>query len=233
MNVEEAVIEIESQSVYNKRFDDIYFSAQGGLDEKRYVFIAGNRLPPRWQHKNTLDTFVIAEMGFGLGLNFLATWQEWDKHTEKKGTLHYITIEQYPVEARLIVQIKEWWPELGYYANQLLQHYHKIHVGEVVRIEIAEDVVLTLLCGSVQAMLPHLNCPVDAWYLDGFSPAKNPDMWSEKVFDAMHANTRHQGTVATYTASSSVQRGLKLAGFDVQKTPGYGHKREMLTGVFG
>lgn len=229
MNPEDIYIQENKKSVYSKKFDDIYFSVSGGLNEKHYVFVQGNELPMRWQNKVS-DPFVIAETGFGVGLSFFATWSAWNK-ISTPGNLHYITIEQDLVPAEYIQQLGEWWPELTSYVKSFLSYYATLKSHQIITISLTDNIQFTWLHGVLDRMLEFVDVPVDAWYLDGFSPAKNPDMWTNALFETMKKNTTTQGTVATYTAASIVKKGLERAGFTMHKIPGYGYKREMLVGV--
>lgn len=216
--------------LYHPLFQDVYCSQQDGLAEKRYVFLRGNRLPLRWESA-LQKPFVMAETGFGMGLNFLATWQAWERSNPVCSALHYISIEKELLSPTAIEQVGTCWPELMPYSARLLSHYSDAFSGRVT-IQLTPTFTFILLAGDIHAMLPLIGSGVDAWCLDGFAPAKNPDMWGDGLFDYMASHTAAGGTVATYTAASQVRKGLERAGFHVQKVPGYGRKREMLVGEF-
>jgi len=218
----------------SERFDDVYFSMEDGLAETRHVFLEGNRLPEIWGDHDFRGTFVIAETGFGTGLNFLAAWQLWKtlRVNNNPRRLEFISVEKYPVNGNFIRDVLSVWEEeLGDKLVRFCDLYPVPKTG-VHMIDAAEDVRLTLHIGDVAEVLPKLNVRVDAWFLDGFKPATNPEMWTDAVFQNM-ARLSHQGTsFATFTAAGEVRRGLHNAGFDVQKVKGFGRKRDMLTGVF-
>ena len=208
-------------------FDDVYFSRDNGLEETRHVFLQQNELPRRWQQA---DRFVIAETGFGTGLNFLVTLEEWLRSAPPDARLHYISIENRPVCPGDIARLAGQWQSLEACVAELLRYYPPPVPG-MHRIELAGGrVSLNLVFDEVEAALSQINDPVDAWYLDGFAPARNPDMWTPAVFELIGRNTRVGGSFATYTAAGQVRRGLADAGFVVQKVDGYGAKRSSLKG---
>lgn len=216
--------------LYHNTFKDVYCSQEDGLAEKRHVFLQGNGLPERWKIPCT-KPFIIAETGFGMGLTFLATWQAWENAQSLRPALHYLSIDKELLPGDAIGQLGKQWPELSPYTTCLLSRYSHTLAGRV-SIELTPTLTLTLLAGDIHDMLPLITLPVDAWYLDGFAPAKNPDMWTDDLFNRMRLHTNYGGTVATYTAASLVRNGLKQAGFDVSKIRGYGKKRDMLVGRF-
>lgn len=220
-------------------FGDVYFSNDNGLLETRYVFLNQNNLPARWQTHDR-DLFVIAETGFGTGLNFLATWQAFKQYQEttthkKVSRLHFISFEKYPLTQSDLKQALTAWPELAQLSEKLVNAYPYIVPGcQRVRFDNG-SVVLDLWLGDVNELIPQVFSPadglVDAWYLDGFAPSKNPDMWTDNLFKHLYRLIRPQGTLATFTAAGFVRRGLTDAGFAMSKISGYGKKREMLTGL--
>ncbi|HBK4770396.1 TPA: bifunctional tRNA (5-methylaminomethyl-2-thiouridine)(34)-methyltransferase MnmD/FAD-dependent 5-carboxymethylaminomethyl-2-thiouridine(34) oxidoreductase MnmC [Serratia liquefaciens] len=228
----------EQGTPVSKQFDDVYFSNQDGLEETRYVFLMGNRLPQRFaDHPRPL--FIVAETGFGTGLNFLTLWQAFagfrtampDAPLQR---LHFISFEKFPLLQADLAAAHARWPELAPYADELRAQW-PLPLPGCHRLLLAEGrITLDLWFGDVNALLPHfdasMNRQIDAWFLDGFAPAKNPDMWTEQLFTAMARFARPGGSLATFTAAGFVRRGLQQAGFDVIKTKGFGQKREMLTG---
>lgn len=208
-------------------YDDIYFSRGSGVEESRYVFLENNQLPQRWFSG---DNFTIAETGFGTGLNFLLTWQLWREHVQPSQTLHFISVEGHPLLLDDLRQACAVWPELKPLADQLLANYPKLVSGSH-RLHFADGVSLTLLFGDVANVLPELSAEVDAWFLDGFDPAKNSCMWNDSLYRQVARLSKHQGSFATFTAAGNVRRGLQAAGFTVKKVKGFGRKREMLCGV--
>lgn len=221
------------------QFDDVYFSNHDGLAETRYVFLGQNQLPERW-HTATQSRFVIAETGFGTGLNFLATWHAFDqfRHANLDSTvthLHFISFEKYPLTVEDLARAHQAWPELANYAEQLRAHY-PVPLAGCQRIVLADgQITLDLWFGDIKDWLPQVPTGqkgiVDAWYLDGFAPSKNPEMWNQDLFNGMARLAREQCTCATFTAAGFVRRGLIDAGFDMKKVKGFGHKREMLAGA--
>ena len=213
---------------YSERYHDHYFSRHGGLAETRHVFLAGNGLPRRWQG---CERFVVAETGFGTGLNFLATWQVWQQDADRCRYLHYIAVEKHPLSATQLRAALAPWSELASWTEQLL-HQWPVLVPGFHRLVWAEHrVVLTLLLGDAAVLLPSLRAPVDAWYLDGFAPSRNPDLWQPQVLSEVARLLRPGGTVATYTVAGAVRRGLIDVGLSVSKRPGFGGKRDMLTAL--
>lgn len=224
------------------QFDDPYFSVDNGLEESRYVFLQNNQLPQRWH--DWQGPFVIVETGFGTGLNFLMTWQSWRTNqnpADDKRWLHFTSVEKFPLSHDQLQQALALWPELGELSARLLEQYPLPVAGFHHLVWPEEKLSLTLIFADVHDALPQLSGPVHAWYLDGFAPAKNPQMWSDDLFLNMRRLSQQQrtqyaneqcATVATFTSAGLVRRGLLGAGFNVKREPGYGRKREMLAGAF-
>ncbi len=228
----------EQGTPVSKQFDDVYFSNQDGLEETRYVFLGGNRLPQRFaEHPRSL--FIAAETGFGTGLNFLTLWQAFTRFRHQTPTahlqrLHFISFEKYPLHPDDLAAAHAQWPELAPFADALRAQW-PLPLPGCHRLLLAEGrITLDLWFGDVNALLPRFDASmdgqIDAWFLDGFAPSKNPDMWSEPLFAAMARFARPEGSFATFTAAGFVRRGLQQAGFDVAKCKGFGQKREMLIG---
>ena len=216
----------------SKKFNDVYFSQQDGLAETRHVFLAGNGLPDSWEGQGF---FNICETGFGTGLNFLAALKMWRNAHEKQRpeVLHFISFEKYPLEREEIAQYLVHWEELSEELEMLMAVYPDVlEQGQSYTLDVMEGITLTLIIGDVNEEIPKLEAKVDCWFLDGFKPSSNPDMWSETVFLNM-ARLSALGThFATFTAAGFVRRGLEAVGFAVRKIPGFGRKREMCVGVF-
>ena len=216
------------------QFDDIYCSREDGPGESHHVFLAGNRLTERWQHHDR-DTFVIAESGFGTGLNFLLTWRAWRELASAKPRLHYISIEKFPLAGMDFSRALAQWPELSELSGQLLAGYPGLLPGQHRLLLDNGRVVLDLWWGDIDevlADLKHSQCKyVDAWYLDGFAPARNAAMWRGSVLQSIGQLSRPMATFATFTAAGQVRRDLQAAGFAVEKFPGFGRKRECLRGT--
>ncbi|WP_455816592.1 bifunctional tRNA (5-methylaminomethyl-2-thiouridine)(34)-methyltransferase MnmD/FAD-dependent 5-carboxymethylaminomethyl-2-thiouridine(34) oxidoreductase MnmC [Pseudomonas cerasi] len=219
-------------------FDDVYFSNQNGLKETGYVFLDGNRLPERFA-THPRDLFIVAETGFGTGLNFLTLWQAFDAFTtsEPKARLqrlHFISCEKFPLTASDLDTALQSWPQLANYASQLREQWPLALPGCHRLLLDGGRITLDLWFGDINQLIPTfddtLNQQVDAWFLDGFAPSKNPEMWTPELFDCMARLARPGGTLATFTAAGFVRRGLQQAGFEVSKRKGFGEKREMLIG---
>lgn len=225
------------------KFDDLYFSTNDGLLETRYVFIEQNRLQERWSEW-TQPNFVIGETGFGSGLNFLATiacfvqWRNENPHHQLR-RLYFTSFEKYPLTAHDLKNAHKRWPELALFA-QYLQDKYPCPISGCHRIEfpLAQKsfVTLDLWLGDIKDTLPSLAYPkgglIDCWFLDGFAPSKNPEMWSLALYENMAKCTKQNATLATFTAAGDVRRGLASVGFSIKKVKGYGKKREMITATF-
>jgi tRNA 5-methylaminomethyl-2-thiouridine biosynthesis bifunctional protein len=223
-------LEWRDQQPYSTQFEDVYFSSDNGLLETEYVFLQGNRLAERWQQL-TSPAFTLIETGFGTGLNFLSCCQLWLQTAPPDATLHFISVEKYPLSLQDIKAALDLWPCLTPYTQDFLAHYPAILNGENIPL-FNGRIHLTLLIGDAVTQLATLNAQADAWLLDGFAPSKNPDMWQPALFSQM-ARLSHAGTtIATFTSAGQVRRNLMAAGFNVQKRPGFGKKREMLIGHY-
>ena len=243
-------------------FDDVYFSRDNGLEETNYVFLRHNNLPQRWIDSTPLEqsnnifpasaTFTIAETGFGSGLNFLVTWQQWLTHARQGNYqhLHFISVEKYPLSRIDLSRALQLWPELNELAKQLIDAYPPQPAVGIHRLRFKQaetSVTLTLYFGDAAEGFHDMQPtkledkktqfgapfqPIDAWFLDGFSPAKNPGMWTDELFHALANMSGSQTTFATFTAAGLVKRSLQAAGFHCQKSKGFGRKREMLFGSY-
>ncbi len=198
------------------RFDDPYFSLDNGLAETRHVFLAGNDLPARFG-----PGFHIAELGFGTGLNLLTTWMAWDQ-AGHDDPLRFTSFEAFPMSAEEMARALAAFPELGDYAERLVAAY-----GDDPTLATLEGIDAQVVVGDARTTLRDMDFAADAWFLDGFSPAKNPELWDEALLLQVGAHTKPGGTAATYTAAGFVRRNLEAAGFDVTRIPGFGRKRHM------
>lgn len=213
----------------SKQFDDVYFSVHDGLAETRHVFLDGNDLPRKWQGR---DCYTICETGFGTGLNFLATLKMWLEDEERPKQLHFISFEKYPLERDFIRKSLSHWGELQGVLGSFLANYPSDLNDGVYDWHVMDGVRVTLIFGDVNEAMPQFEGRVDCWFLDGFKPSSNADMWSETVFQNM-ARLSHKGaSFATFTAAGFVRRGLQSAGFEVRKVSGFGRKREMCVGQY-
>ncbi len=223
----------------SRDFDDVYFSNDNGLEETRYVFLGGNALTTRFpEHSRPL--FIVAESGFGTGLNFLTLWQAFDAFRAAHPQailerLHFISFEKFPLTQADLTLSHQHWPELAPWASQLQAQWPLPLPGCHRLLLDGGRVTLDLWFGDINELTDKLddslNQQVDAWFLDGFAPAKNPDMWTPNLFAAMARLARPGSTLATFTSAGFVRRGLQDAGFSMHKSKGFGRKREMLTGV--
>lgn len=214
------------------RFEDVYFNRDNGLEETRHVFLQHNQLPERFARVPHGGNFVIAESGFGTGLNFLATWQAWDTYRRHPvATLHFVSVERFPLAPDDLARALALWPELKPYADELLGHYPALVQGVHRLILAGGRVRLTLFFGDITDAWQSLDFRADAWFLDGFAPARNPEMWTDKTLGQVREHSKPGTTLATFTSASRVRRALVDAGFQVNGTTGYGHKRDMLKGA--
>ena len=235
-------------------FGDVYFSHADGLAESRHVFLAHNQLPERLANLADKQCFTIAELGFGTGLNFLATWQLWRELRAQQpqltsARLHFITTEKYPIPLNDLTQILALWaqraPELAELIKELLANYPPLIAGCHRLNFIDDNITLDIWLGDAGDSLASLasfeslatlntktaiNRPyVDAWFLDGFAPSCNESLWAESIFTQMQRLSRTGTTAATYSCAGIVKRGLQAHGFSIKKVKGFGRKREMLT----
>ncbi|MDD5057865.1 MAG: FAD-dependent 5-carboxymethylaminomethyl-2-thiouridine(34) oxidoreductase MnmC [Sideroxydans sp.] len=217
---------------FSDRFGDVYFSADSGLEETRHVFLQGNSLAERFAALRAGESICIGETGFGTGLNFLCAWQLFEQVAVAGASLDFFSVEKFPLQDDELRAALALWPELHAQAETLLARWHR-RVPGWNRWHFANGRVrLTLAINDAGEALSQLPAGgVDAWFLDGFSPAKNPEMWSDAVLANIARASREGATLATYTSAGWVRRGLQQAGFAVEKVPGFGSKREMVRGV--
>ncbi|WP_298983241.1 tRNA (5-methylaminomethyl-2-thiouridine)(34)-methyltransferase MnmD [uncultured Roseibium sp.] len=217
-------------------FEDTYFSKAGGLAETRHVFLAGNRLPDRFE---TTTAFTIAEFGFGTGLNFLTAIAAW-RTLENPPELTFVSFELFPMTPDQLAKALSAFPELGDLANELIDYWQPCAGWSQFRVAGAN---LVLGVGDARELIKDLKPEtqaadttsiviplVDAWFLDGFSPARNPELWDADLLRSAADLTAPEGTLATYTAAGWVRRNLQAAGFLIEKTNGFAGKREMVIG---
>lgn len=216
---------------FSEQFQDVYFSRDGGLEESNYVFLDGNQLHKKFTSLEK-PIFTIAETGFGTGLNFLCTWKLWEdleKHNSSSW-LHYISVEGFPLTGEEIHNYLSGYSELAPYLKRFLSEYKLLTKGFYRFIFPESRVSLLVLYGLADDVLPDLEANVDSWFLDGFAPAKNPEIWTDTVFKSIERLSSDNTSFATYTSASFVRRNLKSIGFEVEKIKGFGKKREMLVG---
>ncbi len=207
------------------RFGDVYFSQQDGLAESRAVFLAGCGLPEAWQGR---ARFCVAELGFGTGLNIAALLDLWRREGPAGGRLSLFSVEGFPLSREEAGRALEAWPDLAEATQALLEVWPEPTSG-FHRLDLpAFNATLDLAVGDVGWALSQWRGQADAWFLDGFAPSTNPDMWSEAVMDGVAARSAPGARVATFTVAGAVRRGLAERGFAVDKRPGHGRKRERL-----
>lgn len=204
------------------RFDDPYYSLAGGLAEARHVFLSGNDLPGRFR-----DGFHIAELGFGTGLNLMAAVAAW-RAACVPGRLRYTSFEAFPLPPTDMQRAQGHFAELAGLAEELVAHWR---AG--ARHLTLDDLEFTLITGDARDTLPAWRSRADAWFLDGFAPVKNPQMWEPALLAEVGAHTVAGGTAATYSAAGHVRRALAAAGFRVERVPGFGAKRHMTRALMG
>jgi len=236
---------LESGEPFSEQFQDFYFSTDGGFQETEYVFLKQNNLPQAFiDLTNKQQVFKIAETGFGTGLNFLVTAMHWLQNSDLNSTLEYTSIEKYPLKKIDLIQVfsifKKNWPQLSLYCDELKTHYPIEFKNNQIQLTLFNGrIILNLLIEDASSALKKLSRSskeqqsnkIDAWYLDGFSPAKNPDMWNQDLFNSIAKLSKPSTTISTFSSAGFVRRGLQEAGFNMTKVPGLGMKREILSGV--
>jgi len=199
----------------SEQFDDPYFSIQDGLAETEHVFLTGNDLPQRF-----VPGFHIGELGFGTGLNMLAAWRAWEQ-SGQTSPLQFTSFEAYPMAPEDMALALQAFPAVASWAERFLDKWSGGGTCDLGSLQ------LEVIMGDARRSLPQWTGQADAWFLDGFSPAKNPELWEAGLMNAVAEHTKSQGTAATYTAAGFVRRGLDAAGFEITRVPGYGRKRHM------
>lgn len=209
---------------YSEAFGDVYHSAAGGLAQANHVFLKGNQLPNRWRGR---ETFVVLETGFGLGINFLTAWQAWRGDPQRCRRLHFVSVEKHPFSLQDLRTLHERYPEVRGEAAELHSAWPILVPGGHRLVFEGGAVVLTLFFADIK-IVRDLRLAADAICLDGFAPAKNPEMWSPQTLRAISRLAAPGATAATWSVASSVRSALEETGFEVEKRPGFGFKREML-----
>ncbi|CAD5109309.1 bifunctional tRNA (5-methylaminomethyl-2-thiouridine)(34)-methyltransferase MnmD/FAD-dependent 5-carboxymethylaminomethyl-2-thiouridine(34) oxidoreductase MnmC [Zestomonas carbonaria] len=228
-----ARIDWDEQGLPRSRlFDDVYFSSLDGLEETRHVFLAGNDLAERFAALPDGGRLVIGETGFGTGMNFLCAWELFERTAPAGARLHFVSVEKYPLTHADLERALALWPHLAPYSERLLAQYRAIHPGFQRLVLDAGRVVLTLLVGDALERLPQLDARIDAWFLDGFAPSKNPQMWNDALFAELARLSAPGATLGTFTSAGFVRRGLIAVGFDMQRVKGTGKKWEVMRGRF-
>jgi tRNA U34 5-methylaminomethyl-2-thiouridine-forming methyltransferase MnmC len=213
---------------YSLAFGDHFYCQTDGRLECGHVFMAGNGLPERWQQSG--NVFRIGELGFGTGLNLCETWRQWKLARTPGRKLHFISFELYPMHASEIARALSHWPEIEAERLAFAALWPDEPQG-LVEITLDEQTTLSVVCGEALAGVQSFSEKFDAWYLDGFAPSRNPDMWSPEIMAAIFDKTVSGGSFATYAAAGFVRRNLGSAGFLVERRKGFAGKREMLCGA--
>ncbi|HEX7908575.1 MAG TPA: bifunctional tRNA (5-methylaminomethyl-2-thiouridine)(34)-methyltransferase MnmD/FAD-dependent 5-carboxymethylaminomethyl-2-thiouridine(34) oxidoreductase MnmC [Paraburkholderia sp.] len=217
---------------FSPLYDDIYHSAVGGLEQAHHVFLHGNSLPGRWQGRRL---FTVLETGFGMGINFLMTWAAWRADPSRCERLHFVSLEKHPftvADLRKAAAATISDPGIAGLAESLSNAWPMLVPG-THRLEFESGrVVLTLVFDDAQDSLPALRLRADAFYLDGFAPAKNPELWTPAIFKALARLAGEGATFATYSSAGESKRALTQCGFEYRKVEGFGWKRAMLVGHF-
>lgn len=226
----------ENGTPVSEQFDDIYFSNQNGIAETEYVFLHHNKVIERVSQLTVNNIFTIAETGFGTGLNFLTTWHYLSRQFEKLSCpqIHFISFEKYPLTKSDLEVAFAGHSILKHYCEQLLAQYPAQIDSDMEFSFEKGKLKLTVLIGDVKTRIKDSAKigNVDAWYLDGFAPRKNPDMWQQSLFEQIALLSAPGATLSTFTAAGFVRRGLISAGFTMFKAPGFANKREMLYGEY-
>lgn len=216
----------------SRSYGDIYFSQENGLAETRYVFLVNNDLAARFAALADGECLNIGETGFGTGLNFLCAWQLFEQQAPAGARLHFVSVEKYPLHHDDLQRALALWPELAPFSTELLAQYRAIHPGFQRLLLAGGRVVLTLLIGDAMEQLPQLDARIDAWFLDGFNPAKNPEMWTPELFAELARLSAPGTTIGTFSSAGRVRRALNEAGFKMKRVPGLGKKWEVAKGQF-
>ena len=217
LNHQPVNIKWRANAPFSIQFDDPYYSADNGLAETQHVFLSGNGLPERFS-----PNFQIAELGFGTGLNLLVALAAWRK-SGVKGILNFTSFEAFPLTSEQMIKAHEAFPELKNLATELASLW-----GSTITLP---DLKFNLILGDARNTLLTWPQKADAWFLDGFSPSKNPELWGPTLMANVAHHTKQGGSCATYTAAGFVRRGLQKAGFTVTRAPGFGRKRHMTQGA--
>lgn len=217
---------LDGDMPFSESFGDHFYARNDGRAECGHVFLGGNGLPDRWSDGGD---FTIGELGFGTGLNFLETWRHWLTCRKPGQTLHFVSFEAFPMESDVIRRAISQWSMLDDLCAALLARWPTLKIGGATWSMDAQT-TLQVVVGDARETVPAWGGKADAWFLDGFAPARNEAMWETQLMAAVADHTVTGGTFATYTAAGWVRRNLQAAGFAVDKRPGYGGKREMMAG---
>ncbi|SMD02910.1 tRNA U34 5-methylaminomethyl-2-thiouridine-forming methyltransferase MnmC [Rhizobium sp. RU36D] len=212
---------------YSTAFGDHFYCRTDGRLECDHVFLGGNGLPQRWTRDGA---FQIGELGFGTGLNLCETWRQWKESRTPLGFLSFTSFELYPMTAQELDRALIRFPQIDAEREALVALWPDQPKGTIA-LDLDAQTRLTVVCGPALTGIRAQDTTFDAWFLDGFAPARNPDMWSLELMQALHAKTSPDGTFATYAAAGFVRRNLTASGFQVERRKGFAGKREMLCGT--
>ncbi|SUO97506.1 tRNA (5-methylaminomethyl-2-thiouridine)(34)-methyltransferase MnmD [Suttonella ornithocola] len=227
MLLQYATLDFVHSTPNSEQFNDIYYQPEHGQAEADHVFIDGNHLKARFSALSPHSQFTIGETGFGTGLNVLRASTHFLTYAPKNAQLNLISCEKYPIELSYLKRIHQNW-ELPDWWNALYQQYPANHPGHHL-LRLHPRITLLLLMGDAVEQLQQTHAQVDAWFLDGFAPAKNPELWQPALYQQLARLSTENATLATFTAARIVKEGLIAAGFSITKTSGYGRKRDMIT----
>ncbi len=221
--IKQANIKWNNNVPISQSFDEGYFSISGGLQESSHVFLKGNNLPSAWEN---MDIFTIGECGFGTGLNFLNVWNLYEKSQKKPKELYFISVEREPLSLEDLKKVNSAYPKLESYAKKLHVKYPPLSEG--LHFLDFGQVKLMLYFGDIKKAFSNITCKINAWFLDGFSPSKNPDMWDKDTLSLIKNLSANNATLSTYSVARVLRDNLNSLGFQVRKKSGFGRKREML-----
>ncbi|THB70634.1 MAG: hypothetical protein D6B28_08900 [Gammaproteobacteria bacterium] len=214
----------------SNEYGDVYFSADNGLLESKYVFIESNSLSSRF---STADDFHIAEAGFGTGLNFAIACKLWNSISPSDTTLFFTSFEKHPLAFADFRKAANNWKELESVYSHLLPTYSNLKPGNNIFDIPLLRTVLNIIVGDINDMIPSIpSSSIDCWFLDGFAPSVNPQMWTETVISNVTKSAKPESTLSTFTAAGNIRRALIKHGYKVSKKPGFGKKREMIFGIY-
>ena len=227
-SIQKSSILISSKKgVYSRWYDDIYFDKTDGVKEKEHVYLNANDLANRIKLS---DKLCIAELGFGTGLNFILTWRLWKKNRKPNSSLTYISFEKAPLSKKEMTRVYKKFKELNDFSDQLIQKLTDNYKTNRTIYFKSENINLILIYDDF-SLLTNFDFKADIWFLDGFAPSKNPEVWDNSYYKNIYNRTNLKGSLSTFTSSGLVRRGLALAGFNVTKVSGFGQKREMLKAI--
>ena len=233
MYSEFAPFSLKNNTLFSEEFDDLYSSAKGAVAECNHVFIKGNNLKERFENLGENSKFYIGEIGFGIGINFLTTCKSWLDHTKQNQVLEFYSFDKYLFRLSDFKTLNVSCPDLKEYISELERNYPRNIQGAQKISLFGGRIILNLIIGEIDNTQEYIKLmdKVDAWYFDGFSPSKNPDLWSKKLFKCIHKSCHEKTTFSTYTSSGLVKNNLTESGFNHSRAMGFSDKRHMLKGT--